>query len=107
MSWRTWEWVVKLVPFAILVVFAAAVALVALVVIRDPFQSDGPSGRPDQELRSDVYEAAVEACSAFPPTAGETAIGAAEEYAAGYQAQFEQAAFEGCLDGFRAAGAVP
>lgn len=61
----------------------------------------------DEQLRRDVYEAAVDACATFPPTAGESATGAAEEYAAGYQDPFEQAAFEGCLDGFRAAGAIP
>lgn len=61
----------------------------------------------EAELRQDIYEAAVDACSAFPPRSGETAVGAAQEYAQGYQDQFEQAAFEGCLDGFRAAGALP
>lgn len=61
----------------------------------------------DEQLRRDVYEAAVDACATFPPTRGETAIDAAEEYAAGYQDPYEQAAFEGCLEGFRAAGAIP
>ena len=61
----------------------------------------------DESLRTDIYDAAVDACEMFPPRGNEDPITAAEEYAEGYQDEFEQAAFDGCLEGFRRAGAIP
>lgn len=57
---------------------------------------------------AEVYSIAKKSCSAFPPkqVAGDLNLPSesdyvtiAEKFAAGYQPQFEQPAFEGCIDG--------
>jgi hypothetical protein len=111
MRWRTRQAVRKVFRNGAAILIAGALAL-GVGSLLFPSEQPGTPQNPtddssDAELRRDIYEAAVGACSAFPPRAGETAIGAAEKYARGYQDQFEQAAFEGCLDGFREAGALP
>lgn len=72
---------------------------------KTPAQAAGFSGKYEE-----AYELAIFACSNFPleriakefhlsPSAGELEV--AEAYADGYYGQFEQAAFEGCIEGIR------
>ncbi len=72
---------------------------------KTPAQAAGFSGKYEE-----AYEVALFACGNFPleriakefhlsPSAGEFEV--AEAYAEGYYGQFEQAAFEGCIEGIR------